>query len=197
MFVANNGLEGTVVYVYLLLYGGGVWQARVNVKPGEMLRHQNSFLFHPELLSFFQHDVFAWCGLHIHVKRTDGIDNISSNIPPFSFIPIDNRICHVCTECVRVELELLPFLGLTWSSNCHIPVQASDDLATTLLINGRWGSRNDKTGMLPALVLLLSTAIAVSSSLTFNICVCVLCGKLPPRGQISLIECTIGTYPIL
>jgi hypothetical protein len=119
---------------------------------------------------------FAWRGIHIHVKRADGIVNVSSTIPPFSFIPIDNRIWCVCTECVRVELELLPFLGLgrhTRSCNCHIPVQASDALATALLINGRWGSRNDKNGMLPALVLLLSTAISVSSSSTFKMCVCV------------------------
>ena len=47
-----------------------------------------------------------------------------------------------------------------------VPVQASDNLATTLLINRRWGSWNDTAGLPPDLVLLPLTAISILS--TFN-----------------------------
>jgi hypothetical protein len=46
----------------------------------------------------------------------------------------------------------------------NIPVQASDDIAMALLINGRWRLWNDMVGLPRALVLLLLMSISVLST---------------------------------
>ena len=112
--------------------------------------------------------------------------NLTSATPPFSFIPIVHgqilsspqpNLPHVSKVWIKNSnwiFSLSSAVALVSNWKCggthspaallpNIPVQASDNFAVDLLVNGRWGSWNDTAGLPPALLLLALREISVLS----------------------------------